>query len=156
MYIQIFNFGAHYFEKPGMDRKQFLSAIGLSSAALALACTGCSKTASGGDVVPTPSNVDFTLDLTAAENSALNKPGGYLAVNSIIVAHTISGTYIAVQQSCTHQNYPLNYDSNNRIFFCNNHGASFNENGAVTGGPTNRSLVTFKTALTGSSLRVFS
>src|SRR5476651_191111 len=98
--------------KKNMDRKEFLTAIGMSTAALAVvSCLGCSKK-SGDNANPTttgPTGIDFTLDLTAASNAALLTNGGYLAQNGVLVARTTTGPYIAVQQSCTHQNYPLVY-----------------------------------------------
>ena len=141
-----------------MDRKEFFAAIGMSSFVTILTCMGCSKSSSGGgSVPPVPSGgVDFTIDLTAASNAALLNKGGYIAINGILVAHTLNGNYIAVQQSCTHENYPLVYDGAHLQFYCNNHGATFTETGTVTGGPTNRSLTTFKTQLTASSLRIYS
>ncbi|MEO6914371.1 MAG: Rieske 2Fe-2S domain-containing protein [Chitinophagaceae bacterium] len=139
-----------------LNRKRFLSLMGVSASALVmLGCLGCSKS-SGGNSEAAPSNVNFTLDLTAPANSALSKNGGYLVTNGIIVARTNMGNYLAVQQSCTHEQYPLTYQPENFRFYCNNHGASFNEKGIVTGGPTNRSLTVYSTQLTGTSLTVHS
>ena len=141
-----------------MDRKDFFAALGISTAALALVnCIGCS--AKGDQAIQPatpPTGIDFTLDLKASANAPLLTNGGYIASNSLLVARTLSGTYIAVQQSCTHQSYPLQYDGNNHQFLCNNHGATFNETGTVTRGPASTSLVTYKTQLTGSSLRIYS
>lgn len=140
-----------------MKRNEFLAALGISSAAVILTtCLGCSKN-TGGTTAPSnpPTNPDFTLDLTASANAALLTNGGYLSINGVIVAKTMAGAYIAVQQSCTHESYPLNYQAANRQFYCNNHGATFNENGTVTIGPANRSLTVYKTQLTGSSLRIY-
>lgn len=141
-----------------MDRKEFLAAVGLSAASFALInCAGCSKssnTSTSG--VSGPSNIDFTLDLTLSANAALLSNGGSLASNGVIVARTSSGTYIAVQQSCTHENYPLVYQSGNARFYCNNHGSYFNEAGIVQISPATKSLTTYTTVLTGTSLRVHS
>lgn len=139
-----------------LDRKKFLGMIGMSASALVMfGCMGCSKSSGGGSAIP-PSNVNFTLDLTSPANSALTKNGGYLVTNGVIVARTNTGSYIAVQQSCTHENYPLAYQPANFRFYCNNHGATFSEKGVVTGGPTNRSLTVYNTQLTSTSLNVFS
>lgn len=141
-----------------MDRKEFLSTVGIGAASFALInCIGCSKksdrSASG---VSGPSGVNFTLDLTTSVNSALLMNGGYLASNGVIVAKTTGGTYIAVQQSCTHERYPLVYQSSSRQFYCNNHGSGFTEAGVVKNSPANRNLTVYQTTLTGTSLRVFS
>jgi len=141
-----------------MDRKDFLAAIGIGTVSMAIFdCVGCSKSndasASG---VSGPTGVDFTLDLTAAPNAALLTNGGYMASNGVIVARTTAGAYIAVQQSCTHESYPLVYQAANQRFYCNNHGSYFNEAGAVQVSPATRSLTTYITVLTGNSLRVHS
>ncbi len=139
-----------------MDRKDFLKAIGVGSLALAaLSCAGCSKSSDGASPAA-PSGVDFTLDLGASANAALLNNGGFLVNNGLIVARTTAGAYLAVQQSCTHERYTLTYQGTNHRFYCNNHGATFNEQGTVTGGPTNKSLTVYKTQLTGTSLRVYS
>ncbi|MBD1393045.1 QcrA and Rieske domain-containing protein [Mucilaginibacter glaciei] len=141
-----------------MDRKEFLSAIGVTAASFALInCVGCAKGGEASSVsVNGPTGIDFTLDLTTTANAALLTNGGYLATNGIIVARTTVGAYIAVQQSCTHQSYNLVYQANSQRFYCNNHGATFSEAGAVTASPAPRSLTTYTTVLTGTSLRVHS
>jgi cytochrome b6-f complex iron-sulfur subunit len=139
-----------------MERKDFLSALGITAASFAVInCIGCSKADSGAGVSG-PSGIDFTLDLTASANAALTTNGGYLAANGVIVARTTSGTYIAVQQSCTHESYPLVFQGSNQRFYCNNHGATFSQSGAVTNGPASKSLTVYNTTLTGTSLRVYS
>ena len=56
-----------------MERKEFLSLIGMSASTLVLGClAGCSKSSngtSGGSTGPT--GVDFTLDLSLAANAQL-------------------------------------------------------------------------------------
>ncbi|WP_224746613.1 QcrA and Rieske domain-containing protein [Mucilaginibacter rigui] len=145
--------------KKTMDRKEFFSVIGMSAAALTImGCLGCSKgsDSANGPSTPAPTSVDFTLDLSASSNSALATNGGYLVSQGILIARTAAGAYIAVQESCTHQSYPLVYQSGSSQFYCNNHGATFTEKGVVTGGPTNRSLVVYNTSLSGVSLRIYS
>jgi cytochrome b6-f complex iron-sulfur subunit len=141
-----------------MDRKEFLSTIGLTAASFALInCVGCSKKSDNGTSgVNGPVSVDFKLDLTASANSALLTNGGYLASNGVIVAKTTAGNYIAVQQSCTHESYPLIYQGSSQQFYCNNHGSAFTETGVVKNSPANRNLTVYQTTLTGTSLRVFS
>ncbi|WEK17760.1 MAG: Rieske 2Fe-2S domain-containing protein [Candidatus Pedobacter colombiensis] len=141
-----------------MDRKDFLASIGLSATTFALInCIGCSKSSnSPSNGTSGPMNVDFSLDLTAGANAALNNNGGYLTANGVIVARTMSGTYIAVQRSCTHENYGLIYQGSASRFYCANHGATFSESGTVTNGPTSRPLTTYHTQLTGTSLRIYS
>ena len=144
-----------------MDRKEFLAAIGMSAATLTMiSCMGCSKGSGTGPSNSNnnnaPANVDFTLDLTAAANAALLTNGGYLASNSVLVAKTNAGTYIAVQQSCTHESYPLVYQAANHEFYCNNHGSAFSEAGVVQNSPASRNLTVYKTTLTNNLLHITS
>lgn len=141
-----------------MDRKDFLNSIGMSTAAFALInCIGCKKTEGSSSSDTTgPTGVNFTLDLSLAANAALLSNGGSLVSNGVIVAKTKTGTYIAVQRSCTHESYTLTYQSSNSRFYCPNHGATFSENGAVTNGPASRSLTVYNTQLTGTTLKIYS
>jgi cytochrome b6-f complex iron-sulfur subunit len=141
-----------------MDRKEFLSVMGMSAAsAVVISCLGCAKSSGSGSSPSTnaPTGVDFTLDLSATANAALVKSGGYLSSNGVLVAHTLAGAYIAVQLSCTHENYPLVYQGSAGHFYCNNHGSAFTEAGAVLNSPARNNLATYKTTLTGTSLRVY-
>ena len=139
-----------------MDRKEFISLMGGGTvSAYLFTCIGCSKGSDGGSIGG-PSSIDFTLDLSVSANSALLTNGGYLAQQGVLVARTTAGKYIAVQQSCTHENYPLIYNGSSDQFYCNNHGSAFSENGTVLNSPARKNLAVYKTTLTGSSLRVYS
>src|SRR5689334_17889483 len=129
-----------------MDRKEFLSLLGMSTTSFSiLTCLGgCTKSDVSG--TPAPSNVDFTIDLSQSTNAALTNNGGYLYRNGIIVAKTTSGNYIAVQQTCTHENATVVYQSGSHRFYCDRHGASFSETGTVTGGPAPRALQQYNTS----------
>lgn len=137
-----------------MDRKEFLSQLGLTSAAVFMgACmAGCSKDGS----TPAPTNVDFTINLSDPANSALGAAGGFIYKNNLIIARTQTNAYIAVSQACTHEGTSVQFQGANNRFFCPNHGATFSTNGAVTNGPATRALVSYNTQLTGTTLRVYS
>ncbi|WP_231489811.1 ubiquinol-cytochrome c reductase iron-sulfur subunit [Pedobacter sp. Leaf170] len=141
-----------------MDRKDFLNSIGMSAAAFALInCVGCKKSDTSSSTGTTgPTGVNFSLDLSLAANAALLNNGGSLVSNGVIVAKTKMGSYIAVQQSCTHESYTLSYQSANSRFYCPNHGATFSENGAVTNGPATRALTVYNTQLIGTTLKIYS
>lgn len=136
-----------------MDRKEFMNLMGLSVGGVVIAgCLGgCSKESG-----VAPSNVDFTLDLTDGANAALNSNGGYLVKNGIIIGRTTAGAYIAVSAACTHEQTTVQYQANSQRFYCPNHGSTFSESGAVTLGPATRALTQYDTALTGTSLRIYS
>ncbi len=138
-----------------MDRKEFLSQVGLGVATLLVpACIGglssCSKI---GTSTQTPTNVDFTIDTSTG---ALSANGGYLIQSGVIVARTKIGTFIAVSAACTHEGTNVYYSSGSSGFICSRHGARYNETGVVTQGPASQSLTKYKTTLTGKNLRVYS
>jgi cytochrome b6-f complex iron-sulfur subunit len=137
-----------------MDRKEFLTAMGIGAVAVVSTyCLGGCKANEPG--ITGPANVDFTLDLTAAANSALKSFGGYVYNSGVIVAHTPSG-YVAVSLQCTHQGNTVYYDGNSNDFICPAHGSKFNTSGGVINGPASSPLTRYNTSLNGDSLRVYS
>lgn len=141
-----------------IDRKEFFAAMGISSAALALiCCVGCSANqAKGATTAAQTAGVNFTLDLNAAVNAALKTNGGFIISHNLIIARTSTGTFIAAQQACTHQGYTLAYQADDHQFMCSAHGSTFSDSGVVVNGPAAINLATYKTALTGTSLRIYS
>lgn len=137
-----------------MDRKEFLSQLGITGAAVFMgACmAGCSKDSAS----PAPSNVDFTINLSDPANAALGAAGGFVYKNNIIIARTQSNTYIAVSQACTHEGSTVQFQGANNRFYCPNHGATFSTSGSVTNGPATKALVSYNTQLSGTSLRIYS
>ena len=135
-----------------MNRKDFLSLLGIGAAAACAQClTGCKN-----DLVNPPTNVDFTLDLTASVNAPLNANGGFIYRDGVIVARTVAWRYVAVSQACTHQGNDVVYDAGSNEFHCPAHGSNFATNGAVINGPADTGLMQYNTKLTGTSLRVYS
>ena len=147
-----------------MDRKNFLSQVGVGAAAfLAPIClggiAGCGKSStSSTPSIPTPpSNIDFTLDVSSG---ALSSNGGFLVSQGILVARTNTDSFLAVSAACTHQGTNVNYNAANNNFVCPNHGAQFSSTGMVTKSPPNTilstNLTTYNTSLTNSTLRIYS
>ncbi len=138
-----------------MDRKDFLSQVGVGAAALlAPICLGGIAGCGKSDSTPSaPTNVDFTLDISSG---ALATNGGYLVSQGILVARTSTGSFLAVSAACTHEGTSVTYSATNNNFVCPNHGAKFSANGAVTQGPATRSLTTYQTSLSGNTLRIYS
>lgn len=139
-----------------MTRKDFFARVGFGAVAVLVpACIGglvtsCTK---DGTPTPAPTNVDFMLDISIG---TLTSNGGYLVHLGVLVARTLTGSFIAVSAACTHQGTTVNYSSAGNNFICPNHGAQFSSTGAVTRGPASTNLTQYNTALTGNSLRVFS
>jgi|SRR6185437_201207 len=131
-----------------ISRKEFVEQVGVGAAVLFVAaCAGsCKKTATS------PASVNFTVDVSSG---ALATNGGYLIQSGVIVARTTSGSFVAVSATCTHAGGTLGFTSSN-IFQCPLHGATFNTSGTVISGPATANLQKYNTALSGSSLRVYS
>jgi cytochrome b6-f complex iron-sulfur subunit len=144
-----------------MDRKNFLSQVGVGAAAfLAPIClggiAGCGKSSTGStpSVPNPPSNIDFTLDVSSG---ALASGGvGYLVSQGILVARTNAGAFLAVSAACTHQGTTVNYNAANNNFVCPSHFSEFSSSGMVTLGPATTNLKSYNTSLTNSTLRIYS
>lgn len=138
-----------------MDRKEFLSIVGVGAAALLYqSClTGCNPQNS---LVNAPTNVDFSLDLSSPSNAALAKDGGYVYNGGVIVARVSAGNFVAVSQACTHQGSTVIYQSSAKDFYCRSHGSRFSTNGSVINGPASTPLKQYNVSLNGTSLRVYS
>ena len=135
-----------------MDRKEFLSHLGIGSAGVfALACMeSCSKKSVA------PSNVDFQLDLSTPAYASLRTPGNYVIVQGVIVALSTSNTYLAVSSSCPHQGVQVQFQSSQNQFICTAHNSVFTSTGARVSGPAPNGLTQYRTSLTGNILRVYS
>jgi len=139
-----------------MERKEFLKSLGLGGAAIiAVYCTGCSL---NGDNAITPAgNVDLTLDLTDPANAALNTDGGFIVTKGLVIARTTNGLYVAVTQVCSHEGHPnVTYLKSSNSFYCNVHGAMYDTSGRGLNSNGRNGLTTYKTEITGTSLRIFS
>ncbi len=141
-----------------MDRKEFLSQIGLGTAGLVL--FGCmSSCKKEGSTPSAPTGVNISLDLTQSSNSALATPGGSLVVSNgaIIVAQTLTGgTYLAVSRACPHEQEPVDYEPTKNDFYCRYHSSRFQSTGAYVSGPAGSSLTQYKTSLNGNILTITS
>ncbi|MEY3349574.1 MAG: ubiquinol-cytochrome c reductase iron-sulfur subunit [Bacteroidota bacterium] len=135
-----------------MDRKEFLSQLGIgSAAALAITCLqACSKNETGG------SSVDFTIDLNNSQFSALKNPGGFVVTQGIIVALATSGSYLAVSSRCPHEGVTVEYSGSKNQFICNAHNSIFASTGSRISGPANTGLKQYQTSLNGTTLRIYS
>ncbi len=137
-----------------MDRKEFLSQIGVGSAGMFLfTCLGgCMKSADANSI-QAPSNVNFTVDISTATYSVLQTIGKYVYVNGIIIAKATNGNFLAVSQACTHQGVSVVYQSNGK-FYCPSHGSVFNPDGTVVVGPANMPLKQYNIAVNGNILTI--
>ena len=156
-----------------MERKQFLSLVGVSVGAVILqhclsGCKGASDptpattggTTTGGNTTGTGTTtagltgnnslgsgkIDFTLDLTNASFADLKTNGKALVTGDVIVAKTKDGNYIAVAKKCTHEGTTVEFEPNDNRFHCSNHGSNFDLNGQVVNGPATSPLTQYNAA----------
>lgn len=131
-----------------MDRKQFLKSLGLGAAALVVVneIQSCKKDGT---------NVDFSVDMSTPQFSALLTVGGSAVSNQIIIANTSSG-YVAVSDVCTHAGCGVNFSSSANQFQCPCHGARFSTSGAVLNGPATSALKKYTVTQSGNTLHITS
>lgn len=140
-----------------MNRSEFLKTIG-AGAAFALTAT-CLGGCAAENVNPDPSQgangVDLTLDLDDPANANLLRDGGYVVVNnSVVVARTTNGDYVAATRTCSHEPRRAIRLRNNQ-WYCGEHGARFSLTGQGLNSNGRNGLRTYQTQLEGNILRVF-
>ena len=149
-----------------MERKDFIEKVGLSAASILIfgCMQGCSKSDTPAPAKPTGTNnnnpakpIDFTINITNNPYTGLNTAGGFYVdkTNNIIIARTLTNEFLAVSSLCTHQQVLIDFQPSNNRFYCSGHGSVFSTTGAVLNGPAASALKQYKTALSGSSLRIF-
>jgi len=138
-----------------MNRKEFLQKMGFSAGAIAatycLGLTGCMQQQG----IKPSGSVDFTIDISQSQYSALKNVGGYIRTNDVVIAHTEQDVYVAVTQICSHQGQPqVMYRSGSNDFFCTVHGATYNVNGKGTNSFGRNGLTTYQVDVSGTQLHV--
>lgn len=111
----------------------------------------CAK--SGASPNPSGPSVNFTIDISTKQYSALQVKGSYVYVNNTIVAHDNSGNYIALYDICTHAGCTISFNGTNQ-FPCPCHGSIFDESGNVVQGPASTPLKKYTCTLNGTMLTV--
>jgi nitrite reductase/ring-hydroxylating ferredoxin subunit len=140
-----------------MERSEFLKRIGLGAAfALTATCLGgCAVETIAPEGPGAGGTVDFTLDLTDANNANLASNGGYVIVNnSVVVGRANDGSYVAATRTCSHEPRK-EVRLRNGEWYCTAHGARFGLNGQGLNGNGRNGLRIYNTALNGNILRVF-
>ena len=141
----------------GINRKQFLSKLGLGTGAImATYCLG-SLISCDDDDDYISGEVDFTLDLDESAYDALNTVGGYVRINKVVIAAVSEGTFVAVTQICSHQGAEnITFRSLNNDFYCTQHGAIFDLEGKGLNSNGSKGILVYKTSLSGTLLRIYS
>lgn len=139
-----------------MNRRALVRKIFLGGTVIVLvpsvlqSCTKTPVTDSGGN---TPST-KITLDLSTADNAALNAAGGTKTVSNIIIINTGSGNFSALTNVCTHQGCKVEYITGAGNIQCPCHGSVFSSTGSVITGPAPSPLRSYPVSLTGSILTI--
>jgi cytochrome b6-f complex iron-sulfur subunit len=138
-----------------MDRRDFLQKsmyLAIGMAGVAALVESCGKSNSSQPSAPT---VDFTIDISTSQYSALNTNGNYVyySASNIIIARDASGNFVALYDVCPHAGCTVQFNGSNK-FPCPCHGSMFDENGNVITGPATSGLKKYTTSLSGTQLRV--
>jgi cytochrome b6-f complex iron-sulfur subunit len=146
-----------------MNRRDVIQRVVLGGTVLVLvpsvlqSCTKDSTTDPnnnpGGNTGGNTAGTKITIDLSLADNSALNSIGGSKIVQSILVVNT-SGGYIALSSVCTHQGCTVAYVSSAGNIQCPCHGSMFSTSGSVTNGPAPTSLQSYPVSKSGNVLTI--
>lgn len=135
-----------------ISRKEFLTKMGFSGAALVAALSSCSVDS----VSPSSSGGALTIDLSTSTYSALKNIGGYVKTGNIIVARIASGdtssAFAAIARKCPHENKDqIVYQSSKGQFVCTAHNWYFKTNGSGVG---NGSITAYTVSLSGNTLTI--
>ena len=145
-------------KKEVINRKQFLSKLGLGTGAImATYCLGSLSSCDDEDDDYIGGEVDFTLDLDESAYDALNALGGFMSINKVVIANVSEGTFVAVTQICSHQGAEnITFRSLNNDFYCTQHGAIFDLDGKGLNSTGSKGILIYNTSLSGTLLRVYS
>ena len=137
-----------------MERREFLEKIGAGAAfALTATCLGSCNTQV--NPIGTAGSVNFTIDLSQADYAALKSNGGYVIVNSVVIARTTGGGYAAASAICTHEGGQVGYSSSGNLWLCNVHGAEYDlTSGAGLNSYGRNGLRIYQTTLNGTKLTI--
>lgn len=139
-----------------MNRRDYLQKILMGGSVLFLAPSvlqSCSKEDDGDPGVEIKPGNTLEIDLTLAENAALNNPGGTRFTQGIMIAN--AGTFFfAVSSTCTHEGCTVGYNATAGKVQCPCHGSEYSTNGNVLTGPATRALQSFTVVKTGNILKI--
>lgn len=142
-----------------MERKEFLSKLGIGLAAV---CVGCGVVACGSDpedeAKPDPDTGGGDNVLTANLDTELKNVGDSKMANGVILVRLAQpnepSSFTAVQLACTHQGISVAYNNAQGKFICPAHASEFNTKGEVLRGPAATALKQYTVKVTGSNLAV--
>src|SRR6187402_2549284 len=120
------------------SRRDFLkkSFTGVILGTVAVSCINVEKLLAAADSYEmAPGGAPKTFSLS--DYPALGSKGGYAMVSSkVIVINRGSGSYSALDMTCTHKKAQVEFDGTK--FICPEHGSEFSSTGKVTEGPATK------------------
>lgn len=139
-------------------RRQFLTRSVAGGLAIALGGATLIKASRADDVAapigaapteaPTPDAKDYELVVKPSDHPELEKIGGFVIletkVGKITVARISETQFAAVGAVCTHKGGPIEYNAEDKQFFCPWHKSKFALDGAVVKGPAKAALPNYK------------
>ncbi len=99
--------------------------------------------------------VNFTIDLTQPQFSALTGFGNSIVYNGICIARDASGNYVAVSAYCTVDNEVLTFSGSQNYFVCPL-GHDFSEQGSCINDHGAPPLIVYHTNLVNNLLQIYS
>jgi cytochrome b6-f complex iron-sulfur subunit len=142
-----------------MDRREVIQRVLLGGAALVVipsAFTSCEKKTEPDPEPkpgPGPAGSKITIDLSLADNSALNTAGGSKIVQTLLIFNT-GTSFVALSSICTHEGCTVNYISGAGNVQCGCHGSQFSTTGSVLAGPATSPLASYAVNKTGNILTI--
>lgn len=98
--------------------------------------------------VPVPDASNYELVVKPSDHPELAKVGGFVTldtkVGKITVARVSETDFSAVGAVCTHKGGPIEYNADEKQFFCPWHKSKFALDGAVVKGPAKIALPSYK------------
>jgi cytochrome b6-f complex iron-sulfur subunit len=146
-----------------MDRRTFLSWVGLGALAssLPVAIAACTADKAVTEASPSPEAVSRPDGFTAVGSLKDVAQAGFLqdkafAAGPLLVVRDPADTakLIAVNSTCTHKGCAVDWSSSSKEFACPCHGSKFKVDGSVTSGPADKPLAKFIVKTEGDSVLV--
>jgi cytochrome b6-f complex iron-sulfur subunit len=143
-----------------MNRREVVQKFLLGGTVLVLVPSvleSCSKGSTGdpgtnqGGTPPAATKID--LDLSLAENSALNTTGSSKIVSNILIIN-LGGSFAALSSICTHQGCTVGYNKGAGDIECPCHGSVYSTSGSVINGPAPSALRNYPVTVTGTVLSI--
>ncbi len=137
-----------------MDRKVFLGQICLFAALKPLAA--CANLFDENDELMAASDpVNLRINLTDPAYVKLQKKGGFVVVEEVVIAKTNEGNFVAATVICSHmQQKKITFSKDQNAWLCKGHGATYTLQGKGTNEHGKNGLRVYKVVQEGDFLQI--